>query len=167
MINIDKKNKWALVQCLREAFEKEIGKISLDEGMQHPLSSSSYSSSSSSREIPQYRMTLTIEAEHVHRVILEATGNLMQKELSDARLRIEQMKVKIKELEEKLQSQENCESVHPNSNVDLSPRCEVCTRKLGSLVNYTESGVNRSAILCDDCVNKIASHSNVKIVSRW
>ena len=61
MINIGKKNKWALVQCLREAFEKEIGKISLNEMMQHTFS----------REMPQYKMTLTIEAEHVHRVILE------------------------------------------------------------------------------------------------
>lgn len=76
MINIGKNNRWALVQCLREAFEREVAAI--PKTMVHNFSHAN----------PQYALTVKVDAELVHRVIVEA-------ELADARKRIARLEKRI------------------------------------------------------------------------
>jgi hypothetical protein len=76
MINIGKKNRWALIQCLREEFERQLEKI--PQGMIHNFTISE----------PYYEFSIKVDADRIHRVLLE-------KENEDLKKRLERLEQKI------------------------------------------------------------------------
>jgi hypothetical protein len=85
MINVGKKNRWALIECLKEAFDRALK--DLPDNMLHNFT----------KEKPFYELTLTVGGEKFHRVVL-------QRELAQANARI-------KALEKQLAEQEVEESI--------------------------------------------------------
>lgn len=80
ILNVGQKNRWALIQCLREEFEKQLEKI--PEMMIHNFSNKD----------PFYTMTVSVHTEKFHRLVLE-------KELEDVRLHVLRLEKKLKEAE--------------------------------------------------------------------